>query len=315
MHELGNHPGSSSGNMWERLHAPGSARQLAALRIFFGVYLLTVFSSDVFPLLEVLQPQLRVSTWSLFPDAFVDFVLEHAVGSLIAVGLVSTLMFTIGAGYRLASIVSCVSFVLLYAVYYRVTKSHTEWPYWIFTYLVFSLAPAADTWSVDSAVRKWRGGRLERDSQSYRWPIEMIVLWIATTYTAAGIAKLFPLRAGAEWLEGGVIRWIAMQFYYDSPIHWLLGSPAFDYALQWPWTIMAVLAVATELAAASFFFTRRLYLPVLVGLLGLHGGTYIVTGVNAFVIDALVLGAFLVPPEWFSDYGKDPELGKATDRT
>ena len=223
----------------------------------------------------------------------------------MVVGLVATVLMTIGLGYRVSTVVSGICFILLYAVYYRTTKSHTEWPYWFFAYVVFAFAPAADVWSVDAWLARRRGSTVSRPSQQYRWPIEVVVLWIGITYTAAGIAKLFPLRAGIDWLAGDMIRWLGMHLYHDSPIQWFLGSPPFDYGLMWPWSIMAIMAITTELTAISFLLSRRLYVPVMAGILFLHGGIYAMTGVIAFVLDALICCAFLVPPEWFPDFGRD----------
>ena len=122
-------------------------------------------------------------------------------------------------------------------MYFRVTKSHVEWPYWIFVLVVFCFAHSGDRLSVDAALRRLRGRSVERDPRAYRWPVEAVVAFVAIVYVSAGVAKLFPLRAGVHWLSGHMTQSLVYTFYFDSPVHWLLGRPLFDYrpslALRW----------------------------------------------------------------------------------
>ncbi|MCA9713501.1 MAG: HTTM domain-containing protein [Myxococcales bacterium] len=291
-------------DLWTRLHLPGSARQLAILRIFFAGLVLFLYSSPMLLFMHELQlPRFRGLTWSLIPTSIELQLYHDAIPYLYWVGFAATAAMALGLLTRVSTITATLCFVLQFDVYYRLTKSHVDWPYWNFIFLIFCLTPAAaDRLSLDALLRRVRGAPAPaRAAQEYRWPVEVIGLWICLTYTFAGIAKIFPLRAGVEWLQGGMLHYIATTMVFDSPVYWLLGQTPFDYSLRWPWAFMSTSAVILELCAFTMLLQRRLNLPIMIGLLLFHFGVYLTAGVIAFVYDALICCAFLIPPEVFGD--------------
>ncbi len=301
-------------DLWTRLHMPGSARQLALMRILLACVLLWLYSTPMLMFLHELDLQrFRGLTWSLLPTPVEQFIYHHAFPYLYWTGIVAAGAMALGLLTRYATVTATICFILQFDVYYRHTKSHVDWPYWNFVLLVFCLTPAlADRYSLDALWRRWRGREpAQRPAQHYRWPIELAGLWIAITYCAAGVAKMFPLRAGFVWIQGGMLHQIATELYFDSPVYWLFGyATPFNYSLRWPWFFMSTSAVILEMFAIAILFQRRLNLPVMVMIILFHVGVYMTAGPIAFVYDAAICTLFLIPPEWFGDV-PDEELSPA----
>lgn len=89
----------------------------------------------------------------------------------------------------------------------------------LFTCVLFVLAfsRAADAWSVDALVRRWRGKPRPRPSAAYRWPVTFIGAMVATQYGAAGLSKL--THSGWQWGLSGSLRWrlLSHQFTHEPP--------------------------------------------------------------------------------------------------
>lgn len=284
-------------NFWQRLQAPGSPRHLGFVRIVVGLYVTSVFLSPVFSVLQGLNAPVSPRTASWVPSGVEHIVQEHLVGPLRVAGLIGALGMTLGLGTRVAVGVTLASTFLLFNFFYRVQFFHDEWPYLNVLLLVLFLSPCGDRWSIDSLLV---GVRTQRNSNAYRWPIEIAIAWFALVYMAAGLAKLLPLEKGVVWLEGETLRSLFIQRYLDSPIHWWLGRPLFDYELLWPFTLMSWATVVVEVGAVGLLISSSSYFVILPGILGMHFSTYAMGVPGFFVIATAYISAFL-PPRWFGD--------------
>ncbi|MCA9691968.1 MAG: HTTM domain-containing protein [Myxococcales bacterium] len=288
--------------LWERLHRPGSALQLAFLRAALGGYLLVLYRAPMLGYLhELTLPRFYGMTWSVLPGGFERFLYVSAMPALHVVGIVATAAMTVGLATRASTIAATVCWVLQFDVYYRMTKSHVDWPYWNVILLVLCCAHAGDRLSLDALIRRRRGVVITRNPQVYRWPVELCAAWIALVYVAAALAKLLPLRAGIEWLGGAMLHHVVTTFHYDSPVYWMTGAPLFDYSLRWPFCALSVAAVLVELAAALVLFQQRANLAIMLAIMTMHLGVYLTTGVIAFLYSGAVCLLFFSSPEWFRD--------------
>jgi len=290
----------------DRLQRPGSAKHLAVVRIVIAVHLLTVFTSPAFGLLARIgaHPHPLTATW--FPPG-----LEAAVAAniewLVQLGAGLSVAMALGLGTRVVVPFLCVVFVVTQNYWFRSTLFHDDWLYFGFALLVLGFARTSDAWSLDALIlSRWRASRGEAapaiDRRQYRWPVELLVLWFAFTYVAAGVAKVFPLSKGLLWLTGISAQEFAVQFVRDSPWYWILGHAPFDLTMRWPFTLAAIGTVAIELGAGLLLFTHRYRLPLMLSILALHASIWMF-GIPAFPQMALALGVALIPPRWFSDAG------------
>jgi hypothetical protein len=289
-----------------RLRAPGSARHLALVRIVFAAHVLTVLLSPAVRLMQQLGAVPQPLTHTVVPAALERWLARGAVLAVLDVGVVAALCVLLGALTRLALPVLLACFLLTQNYWYRDVNFHDDWLYLTFDLLVLCFAPCADALALDALVRRRAGRRpASRDAQAYRWPVEAMIGWVSLLYVAAGLAKLLPLRKGLVWLTGISAQRFAQEFLADSPVHWLLRRPAFDYGVRWPFTLAAWGTVLVELGAAALLVTRRAYVPVLLGLLGMHAAIYML-GIPGFVQIALASCVLFLRPESFRDFGRVP---------
>lgn len=148
--------------------------------------------------------------------------------------------------------------------------------------LVFAFARAADAWSVDALISRWRRRSPTSTAASalrsghYRWPIRFVMLLIVTMYGAAGVSKL--IKSGWEWAFSDSFRFLLLRhhFTHDPPTQlavWLADYPVLCQAV-------ALGALCLELAAPLALlgkWPRRLILP---GLFSLQVGIWLLLGVR-----------------------------------
>jgi hypothetical protein len=286
-------------SLLSRLSEPASPRKLALFRIALGLYVAFLYTSASWWLLLEIGGRPNRLTNTALPAPAEAFLDAHLAGPAVVVTGVGAVFLALGACTRIAGWVTFAGFVVSHHYYYRHTHYHDEWPYlWLFL-LVMAMAPCADVWSFDA----WRRARRSRSksvawSLAYRWPIEAMIGWFALVYTAAGIAKLMPLRKGLEWLDGPTVHRLVGMRYFDSPVHWLFGRPAFDYALSWPFTAMALATVVVECGAVVLLFSRRSYPWVYSAIVCMHLVIYL-AGVPGFLATSLLSGLLFVPSHWY----------------
>lgn len=287
--------------IWARLREKAPPQQLAAVRIALGLYVAWIYTSPSWQLLLEIGGRPNRLTNTYLPERVEAFLHGTLVPPLITVALVAALVFAAGLYTRVTSWVLFASFVLTHHFYYRQCHYHDEWPYlWLFL-LVMAMAPCADVWSLDRWRMKRRCPELAppEPSLAYRWPIEVMIGWFGIIYGAAGIAKLMPLSKGVDWVAGPTIHRLVGLRYFESPVHWALGEPLFDYSQAWPFELLAYATVAIELGGLLLLVSRWFYPWVYGSLLCLHLGIY-AFGVPGFFATALVCGLLFAPSPWLS---------------
>lgn len=284
-----------STHVLERLRWPGSARQIAVFRIVLGVHLATIFMSPNVPLLLQLGSPEFPTTQSVFPVAFEEWVLPWLM-TASHVGVMGSLLLAAGALTRVVAPVVLVCYVVTQNYYYRSTTAHDDWLYFTFCLLILCFARSSDALSIDSRFHK----SVPRDAIDYRWPVELMLAWFGLLYTAAGLAKILPLRKGWVWLQGGTLEAVVISLIPDSPWHWIAGSIPFDYRIRWPWVLLSLGTVIVELGACSLWFSRRAAWPVFLSVLSLHLGIY-VFGIAGFFWIALTFMPLIFDARAFGD--------------
>jgi hypothetical protein len=283
----------SDDHVLARLRLPGHAKHLALVRIALGAFLVSVFLSPVVPLLLEIPAGIFPGTHSIFPFWLEQLFVRH-MWPMLHLGLFASVCMTLGLFTRLAVPLLLATYLSSQNYYYRAITSHDDWIYFTFFLIVLCFARSADAWSLDRLLWK-RAQVTELEAQRYRWPVELMVVWIALVYFAAGVAKLFPLRKGIIWLNGASAQRMAMYYLRDSPLFWLLDGTPFDYSLRFPFMLLSWGAVAIELSAIALLFSRKAVPFVFAAILSLHIGIY-GFGVSGFATIALVAGFALLDP-------------------
>lgn len=289
-------PAAERSHWLARLSAPGSATHLALVRVVFSLHLLTVFTSPAIPRLRAIDPNPMRFARTAFPAALERLIDADAAEVLALAGVVACLALGLGLFTRLAAWVVFGVFLLTQNYWFRHSLVHDDWIYLTFELMVLAFSRCGDALSVDAWWAARRGRRPDRDPRTYRWPIELMILWFAVVYVAAGIAKITPLPKGLLWLSGATAQDFASWFVRDSPLFWMLGEAPFDYRIRWPFTLASVATVVVELGAAAVLFSRRAYLPVLIAVGAMHATIWLL-GIPFFVRIFLTQVVLFLPPE------------------
>jgi hypothetical protein len=285
-----------SSDLLTRLALPGSPRVLALVRIVVCAHVASVLMSPSFD--AILFVPAHVMPWAktILPEALERLVLAH-LGFVVQLGLAGALLGLLGLFTRPALLITFGSFFLSQDIWFRMSLFHDDWLYFNAYLLVLALSPCADAWSLDARLF----GRDTTPRVSHRIALELMTLWFAGIYVAAGLAKLFPLVKAWPWLAGRRAQQFALEFLLDSPLTWVLGRPPFDYAsTRWPFALAAVYTVCTELGAATLVLTTRHRARVLTSIAVMHAGVWLL-GVPGFVQVACVAMTVFVPAAWLGD--------------
>jgi hypothetical protein len=284
-------------NALAALSEPGSAIQLAVIRIAVCLQVARVSRGEVFEVVSLAEGGSGHRSYvprifgTVVPEAYAPY-LGDAVAVVACVA-------ALGLFTRYALPLTTLGFFVLESYFWRKFDAPIPWIYLLFPMAVLCLSPCSDRLSLDRLLR--RRGALPHPEGGYGWPAVMIQIWIGLLYFQAGLAKLFPLKHGIEWLEGGTLKNVMYTRFLDSPTYWLLGQPMFDYsAAYWPFVAMAISSVLLELAALSIILYRPLMYPVLVMILSFHVVLWFL-GVFGFLNLYLTLLLAFIPPEWFPD--------------
>lgn len=283
---------------------PGSAIHLAVLRIAVCLQVARISRGEVFELVSSVEGGSGHRSYvprifgTVLPEAYAPY-LGDAVAVLACVA-------AIGLFTRLVLPLTTLGFFVLESYFWRKFDAPIPWIYLLFPMAVLCLAPCADRLSMDRLLR--RGGAARAPEGGYGWPAVMIQIWVGLLYFQAGLAKLFPLNHGIEWLEGGTIKHVMYTRFLDSPAYWLLGPPIFDYSsAYWPFVAMAVSSVLLELAAISIILYRPLMYPVLAMILSFHVVLWFL-GVFGFLNLFLTALLAFIPPGWFPDRRREAAM-------
>jgi hypothetical protein len=281
-----------------RLKEPGSPSHVALLRVVLGLHLLRVLLSPSLDLLMAIGPELHPQAHVLGGAALYGSLDGDAVAIARTVGVAAAGCVIAGLGGRLGVLALLGSFLVTQFYWFGATLFHDDWIFFVFPLLSLLTLTAPTAYSIDGWLLRRRVS-LDTQSAEARLVVEAWVFWIGFVYAAAGIAKLFPLVKGIEWLTGRGPQLFAVEFVRQSPAVALFGEPLFPYDQQWIFALGAVATVVLELGAAGLWFTRRLYLPLALGIFGMHLG-FLLVGIPGFVGMFAVLAAALLPARGFA---------------
>jgi hypothetical protein len=241
---------------WERFwFAPGSARNVAAARINFGIYSLWVLLSR--NLAEV--PGLPGDFWSRVGASarwrYLDFpghpFLEHTLVWIAALALVCVI---VGVLPRFSCFLSG---MLLYHLAPYESIIWIPHPYArgltisVLALLTLAFAPCGDRWTL---LRRG-GGKLATSTSDYTWPIRLIQLYLAQIYFFSGYAKIVVI--GWKWASASNVRnWML----YCNQADWMRVFHSFGpWIAARPWVCGAIGSgtLVFELGFITVLFSKR----------------------------------------------------------
>ncbi|MEZ4437188.1 MAG: HTTM domain-containing protein [bacterium] len=281
-----------------RLREPGSPAHAALLRVALGLHLLAVLQSPAIDLLVDIRPELHPQARVIGGATAFAALSPALVATLRDVGLVAAALFVLGLGGRLTTLVLLGSFTVTQYFWFGATLFHDDWIYFTFPLLAFLCLTHPTAFSLDARLRR-RPSDPDTERREARLLIEAWVFWIGFVYLAAGIAKLFPLTKGIDWLSGIAAQHFALEFVRQSPAIALFGEPVIPLDARWIFALGAIATVIVELGAAALWFTRRAYLPVATAIFAMHLGIWL-TGIPAFIGMFSVLALSLLPRHAFT---------------
>lgn len=229
------------------LLTPMPATRLAALRILVGGYAVAFLIARAGSFWQSAELPARQFE-PVGPLAFLDKpVPAGAAHGLFVVTVGLGVAFVLGWGQRIVGPLFALAFLVVAT--YRLSFGHVIHTEHLpaLHLLVLGFTPAADAWSLD-ARRRSQPPPLRPEAR-YGWPVQLMVLMLAITYTLAGWAKV--RHGGADWLVGDVLR---NQVAYDNLRKELLGSPhspVGGWLVQYDWVFppIALATVLIELGA------------------------------------------------------------------
>lgn len=248
---------------WDRFwFAPGSSRNLAAVRIVIAIHALWIVLSRDYGGVSGLPADLwsGVTTLDRVRYAIVPGhpMVEHALTVLAVVALVAVAL-------GLATRVSClVAGLLLYHLAPFETILWTTSPYErgleiaVLSLVVLAVAPCADVWSVTARHQSQRDEPWE-----YNWPLLLIQLFVAQVYLFSGWSKLF--RVGWSWVSAENLRHWLLLFNQEDQIAvfrglgtWLAGHPALCLLIA----IGSLTLDLTFIVVLVWKRARKIYVPL-----------------------------------------------------
>lgn len=285
----------------ERLSYNGSPTKLAIYRILIGLLVLFICTSERSAMVDYINyTGVTSSALRTLAPGFLDAFSHHYILEIRFLLGICSVLFVLGAFYRYTSVFF---FILLFLYYNGITSSimlHGQWPYLWFIVFVMMFARASDVLSIDYLINK---GRVSKNTNIYRWPVEIAVLWIVILYGWAGIAKLLPLHSFPLWLEGNTTKELVYSRYLFSPLFYNFGSPLFNYAngYNFIFSVLSYLTVIFELAAFIFLFTRKYAMVFILIIAVFHLGITLV-GVGDFLLVFLITSFCLWDEKLFKKF-------------
>lgn len=295
-----------------RLREPGSPAHAALLRIALGLHLIAVLQSPALDLLIDIRPELHPQARVIGGASLFAALSPALVAALRDLGLIAAALFVLGLGGRLTVLVLLGCFTATQYFWFGATLFHDDWIYFTFPLLAFLCLTRPTAFSLDARLRR-RPRDPDSEQREARLLVEAWVFWIGFVYLAAGIAKVFPLAKGIDWLSGISAQHFALEFVRQSPAIALFGEPVFPLDARWIFGLGAITTVVVELGAAALWFTRRAYLPVALAVFAMHAGIWL-TGIPAFIGMFTVLALALLPAHAFTrpDRWRDARAAAAT---
>ena len=287
----------ASENIFKRLSLAGSPHQLALFRIALGLQIFMAVHSKVFPLLLTVGDTQDVTT--VFPTWLEKAIAQHMVPWLVLFCKIFSGLLVLGFLTRIILPILTAAFILLYSFYYMGANAPVQWLYFWVPLIILCFSNPSHVWSLDAWLFKKRDSL---DLKQYRWPVELIIVWIAFIYVAAGLSKITPLSNGVRWIMyGTTTQYIAYFRFLDSPLYYLFGRPFFDYSkVNWIWAFLSLFGMVAELGSILLLVTRKYNFIIFMAISFLHFGIYLL-GIGAFLLPFLILSIALINPSWFNN--------------
>jgi hypothetical protein len=259
------------------LFAPGSARQLAALRI--GL-------CSVLALRLALRPDLYTGLAdqpaALFRPLSFMKLLPHmpprgVVTVVLAIGVTAAVLAAVGLKARMALPIAWVCAAFLDGMTTSQGKVMHNDVLLLLSLVPLIPAPVSDRWSLDALLARRRGANSVRPelSADYGWPVRTAILVICGAYFLIGLHKL--QFSGLAWATTDNLRWV---LYASSDARggdslglFIADHPLLAHVFAW-----ATLAVEIGFPIVLLLpWTRWIMVP---GVIGLHSGIWLTMGLN-----------------------------------
>jgi hypothetical protein len=282
------------------LFAPGSARQVAAMRI--GLCAVLALRVGLRPNLYL---DLSQQEASLFRPLSWAKLFSHmpSRGLLLAaliICVIAAICAAVGFKGRIALPIAWVTGVFLNG--FLTSQGKVVHNDVLLLLCMFVLIPArhSDVWSVDAWLARRRGRPPPPDvSVRYGWPVRTAMVVIAFTYCITGLHKL--QYSGLGWATSDNLRWV-LYTASDSQNGNSLGLFIADHPLLshlFAWSTLIV--ECTFPLALIWPVTRWFYVP---GVVGMHLGIYATMHLNYIAMIATVIIVY-VNWAWIADRLKE----------
>lgn len=282
-------------NIIERLKFKGSAKKLALFRILFGSIILFTSLETTFEYIYEMGDLGRTVTF--FPKFIDNFTVDYLL-ELNVIVIFGSIFFILGIFYKYSAPLFMVAYILMYNGAYTAQFIHNYWPYFWFSLVIMSFAPASDKFSLDSLLKI---NKKKQSTLSYRWPIESIKIWFGIVYLWAGFAKITPLHNAYTWVQGGTIKDIFIERFQISPIYYIFEQPVFNYVedYQWIYLFLGVSTVILELSGIILILTSKFDKYIIPSLIIFHF-TITLSGIGpALFIASLTLSFVFIDEKYF----------------
>lgn len=293
-------------NILSRMSNEGSPLQLALFRIILALQIFYASNSELLDLLQVVDGTHKPTVFPSFVD---EYIKDISVPYLrVAVQILSILtVFGLFTRFVIPSLFLC--FLFLFSFWYSHFDAPVQWLYIWFPLLILSFSRCSDSLSIDKYFGLIRSKTKLVVKSAYRWPVELISGWFAYIYLAAGLAKIFPIEKGINWLNGGTSHKIIYDRFLDSALFYMFEKPFFDYSENdWVFSVLSLGSLFIELSCIVIFLTNRFNKPIMALVISMHFFLYL-TGVPGFMQTALILCICLIKPESFLHFqNKFPKL-------
>jgi len=192
------------------------------------------------------------------------------------------------------------TFFFLYEYYYLGVDAPVVWIYFWFPLIILLFSKCNHRLSIDSYLFRFE----TKETQIYRWPIELISLWIVYIYFSAGIAKIFPLSNFILYLNGETIRSILYNRYPDSSLFFFTNKVVFDLSSNdFLFSMLAISGIILEISTILIIFTDKLNYFFILFISIFHIFLFF-SGVQGFLVTFLVLSISLLSNSLFENLDK-----------
>jgi hypothetical protein len=289
---------------------PGSARQLAAIRIGL-MTLLTLRLSWRAGVYLGLSDQPA----SLFhPESLMrlfDHMPSHGVIELLLwIAIPAAALGALGLGGRFAIPIAWgAAFVLNTMMTSQGKIVHNDV---LLTLCLVPLLPArhSDVWSLDALIRRRRGAPAEvADDPAYGWPVKSMMLIVSAAYFFVGLHKV--IDSGIPWFRSGNLRWVLYTAIDSSP-GVPLGDKVGRFIADHP-HFTQLFAFGTLVLECGFPLVllfpilRWFFVP---GVISLHLGIALMMHLN-YVAQWATVGIVFINWAWLSAYLSERTRGRA----